>query len=260
MRPYILLLIELIGVVAVVQILSISPAIQLRRPVKFTQPNREGYAALSMIILVIVFTAIVSQFSLMTLVGMIPFQAFLPSLVIARPESFSLTGLIIQVGFMAILVAPFVVGLFRRKQPWLSVGLKKQMLKGGLQVGLALIMIVVFLRGKVTSLIYGPYTLDLLFLFLGSIIVCFAEEFIFRGFVQLRLMDWLGETKGWLAASGLFAIWSVLPLLSAPLETILITTAYRLAMGLLLGWIARRSGGIIGGWMYHTIHTWLFWL
>ncbi len=260
MRPYILILIEVVGVLAVIQILSISPSIQIRKPVKFTQPRREGSIAMSMAILVIVVTALLKQFSFVTLTGMIPFLAFLPSLQLDRPSDFTLTTLITQTGLMALFAAPFLVHILQRKQPWLSIGLKKQMISGGLQVGFGLVLILVFLRSKVSNLIQGPYNLEVLLLLIGSLTACFISELIFRGFIQLRLMDWLGETRGWLLTAALFALWSILPVLGQPTEIILITGIYRLSMGLLLGWIARRSGGILGGWIYYTVHTWLFWL
>jgi membrane protease YdiL (CAAX protease family) len=259
-KPYLLILIEIIGVISVVQILSISPAIKIRRPVLFTQPKREGMSALSLTVLIIIFTALLTQMTPQTMSQMIPFQMFSAAMQLGRPATISLTGLIFQAGLAIILMVPFLLGMYQRKQPWLSAGLKKQMLKGGFQVGLALVLVTVFLRGKINALIYGAHTLEILYLLLGCLVVCFAEEFIFRGFVQLRLTSWLGETNGWLATAALYAFWSVLPLLNAPMETILITAAYRLGLGLLLGWIMRKSGSIIGGWLYHTVHIWLFWI
>jgi membrane protease YdiL (CAAX protease family) len=258
--PLLIILIEIVGVISVVQILSISPAIKIRRPVQFTQPKREGTSALSLTVLIIIFTALLTQMTPQTMAQMIPFQTFLASMQLGRPVNFSLSGLVFQLGLSIILMVPFLFGMYQRKQPWLSVGLKKQMLKGGFQVGFALVLVTIFLRGKINILIYGAHSLEILYLLLGCLIVCFAEEFIFRGFVQLRLTSWLGEMKGWLATAALYSFWSVLPLLNAPLETILITAAYRLGMGLLLGWIMRKSGSIIGGWLYHAVHIWLFWL
>lgn len=259
MRPILLIVIELIGVIAVTQLLSISPALVGRRPVKFTQPRREGTSAISVAVLIILVTAILSRVSGSMLDGAVAFLPFTSSMSVAKP-TISINGLITQIGLIALLAVPCVINVFRRKQPWLSVGLKQSMLKGGLQVGLALIMITVFLRGKIFTLIKGPYSIEVLYLFLASLVVCFGEEFIFRGYVQLRLMVWWGERTGWLVTAALFTLWSVLPLLNASIETLLITLAYRLGMGLLLGWIARKTGSILGGWMYQTVHLFLFWL
>jgi membrane protease YdiL (CAAX protease family) len=95
---------------------------------------------------------------------------------------------------------------------------------------------------------------------LACIATAFVEEFIFRGYIQLRLMDHWGPQIGWLVTAVLCTVWGIIPLLNAPLMTILISAGYRLGLALLLGWIARQSGGIIGGWMYHAAHMLLFWL
>ena len=260
MRQILPLIIEIVGVLAVLQILSISPAIQLRRPVNFTQPQREGQAALSLAVLIILLIAIMDRFMDFPLQSMGPFAVFNSQYQLTRPEPFGVKTLILQTGLMAIIAIPFLYSIIRRKQPWLSVGLKQQMIKGGLQVGFGLVLISIFLRNKIVNLIYGTYTLDTLLLFIGSLISCFVLELIFRGFVQLRLMAWLGDTIGWLIASSLYALWSVMPILGMTSDVIISTIIYRLGMGLLLGWVARKSGGIFGGWIYNTVHTWLFWI
>ena len=176
------------------------------------------------------------------------------------PEGYNLQTLLIQTIFLAIMVLPFAWNLVSKKQPWLSVGLKKQMINGGLQVGFGLALITIFLRSKVETLITGPYTMQTLWLLIGSLISCFVLEFIFRGHLQLRLMAWLGDRNGWLISSAIYTLWSVLPLLNSPIQIVILNIAYRLALGLILGWIARRSGGILGGWIYSTLHNWLYWL
>jgi membrane protease YdiL (CAAX protease family) len=259
LRPFILLLIEIIGALAVIQVFSISPAIKLKRPVKFTQPQREGMAALSIAVLIIVAVALLDQWNGINLLGFIPFAAITNSAQLSRPDGFDFQTFLIQTLFLLVMTLPFAWNFFTKKQPWLSVGLKKNMLKGGLQVGFGLVLISVFLRSKVDTLIVGPYTIQTLWLLLGSLTSCLVVEIIFRGYLQLRLMAWLGDLQGWLISAAIYTLWSILPLLHGSLELIAINIGYRLVMGLLLGWIARKSGGIVGGWLYSTIHNWLFW-
>lgn len=260
MRAFILLIIEWIGVLAVIQVFSISPAIQLRRPVKFTQPRREGQLTLSLVVLAVLLVALLTQWQAIPLQKLISFAQMGFNAQLARPESYNLTVLLWQTAFLALLIAPFLWNVRTRKQPWLSVGLKRQMISGGLQVGFGLALITVFLRSKVDNLITGPYTLESLWLLVGSLLSCFVVEFGFRGHLQLRLMAWLGDRQGWLLSSALYALWSILPLLQLPIGTIALNLGYRLVMGLILGWAARKSGGILAGWMYSTLHNWLFWL
>ncbi len=62
MKIPILLISEFIGVVAVVIILSISPVIRNKRPLRFLYPRREGTASVTVGILILVLTAVVQRF------------------------------------------------------------------------------------------------------------------------------------------------------------------------------------------------------
>lgn len=260
MTAYLVIFLEVVGVVSLVQILATSPVLQQRRPVKFTNPAQEGSRALTLVIFLILLTAILQRLFPGLFVGIISFLPFTAQMRIPRPAPISASGLWVQIGVTAVMLTPVLISLFHRKQPWLSVGLKKQMTKGGLISGAALVMLLIFLRGLVYHLINGPYTNDILWLLLASLVTAFGEEFIFRGYLQIRLMDWWGDTWGWVGTAALYALWSVLPLLPSSGPVILITLAYRLGLGLLLGWIARSSGGILAGWLYHAFHTWFFWI
>lgn len=260
MRPYLALFIEIIGVISVVQIMAVSPVLAQRKPVKFANPARESTLAVNLAVLLVVLTAVISYFFPTLLKDTLSFLPFSTELKLTGPAEMNSSGLVTQLGLMALMAAPFLVSMLSRKQPWLSAGLKQQMYKGGLQLGLVLILVVIFLRGLVYHLIQGPYTISVLWLLLACLVTAFVEEFIFRGYIQLRLMDRWGSQIGWLATAGLCALWGIIPLLNAPLMIILISAGYRFGLALLLGWVARQSGGILGGWLYHAAHLLLFWL
>ena len=80
MKLPILLISEFIGVLAVVMILSITPAIRNKRPLVLLYPRREGMAALSVGILVLVFTAVVQRFQPLLFAQLMNFTTY-PTLV-----------------------------------------------------------------------------------------------------------------------------------------------------------------------------------
>ncbi len=261
MRPFILLFIELIGVIAVVLLLSISPALKIRRPVQFTQPRREGILAVSVAVLIILFSSLAAVLTPLLPGKLIPFMVFDASAGgIIKPSNLSVTDLLLNLGYLAVIFLPVYWVLQRRKQPWLSVGLKREMLRGGLQLGFALMLITIFLRGKVFDLIRGPYDQSSLFLIITLLGFGFVQEIIFRGFIQLRFESWLGQNKGWLAASILNAVWITIPLINLNPSVWLSTLIYRLGFSVLMGWILRRSGSILGGAIYQVAHIWIMWV
>ncbi len=261
MTGYVLIAAEWIGVIAVVLILSVSPVLKNRRPVQFTKPRQEGIGALSLVILILLFTTIFARVASVPFSGFVSFQPW--DMELARldfPGELSVTNLVSLLGFFAVCVLPLIYFVRRKKQPWLSLGLKQQMISGGLQVGFALILVTIFLRGKLSPLIYSEKEINQLYLLIACAISAFGEEIIFRGYLQPRLENWLGVPIGYGLAALFSAIWVVLPLLGIGWMVLLVLFLYRLLVGLLLGWIIRRTGSIIPGWLYHTIHMWLFWM
>ena len=72
----ILLISEIVGVIAVVLILSISPVVKNKRPLQFLYPKREGSAALTVGILVLLFTAFVQRFQPLLFAQLINFTSY----------------------------------------------------------------------------------------------------------------------------------------------------------------------------------------
>lgn len=259
MKLPILLISEFIGVLAVVMILSITPAIRNKRPLVFLYPRREGMAALSVGILVLVFTAVVQRFQPLLFAQLMNFTTY-PTLVDTPKPSFgSLDALIAQILFSVAISIPVVLALITRKQPLLSIGLSKPGSKAGLQIGAALVILVIFLQGKIFAIING--------LSQGAVItlgVAFAaaigEGLVFRGYIQPRFTAWLGERWGWLIAVLLYVAWWTLPVIGSytgDSTQLLVGVLYRLTLGLLLGWIMRKTGSLAAPVLYHTVHTWL---
>lgn len=251
---------EWIGVVATVMIISLSPAFK-RRPLIFTYPRREGIVALSLFGLVFAGAWLV--------LSVYPLNLSTP--LTGANAVFSSDDLLGRAVFYLVALVPFGLALLIRRQPLLSAGLGQRTLKAALQLSFALMLLAVFLRGKVFNIIHGVSSAEINFLF-AALITAFVEEAIFRGYIQLRLVAWWGEIWGWVAASLLFAAWR-LPgkILAAgatlPAGTALLTGTALLAValdlglnfvfGLILGWIMRKCGNIIAPALYHAIHDWI---
>ncbi len=261
MSNYLLLASEWIGVIAVIMILSISPALKKRRPVKFTQPRQEAVGAISLVVLIILFSVIFSKLAANEFQRFVPFQTWdLLSAMLTSPGELAAGNVLTFLGFTALCLLPVIYFVRRKNQPWLSLGWKREMLPAGLQTGIALVLVAIFLRGKVSPLIYGEHNINQLYLLICSLAAALLQELIFRGYLQTRLTDWMGDWQGWLLASLFTSLWVCIPLLGISWMSLLGVFLYRFVLAMLLGWIYRRSGSILGGTMYLAMHTWLFWI
>jgi len=238
------------GVVAVTLILGLSPRFR-RRPLVFVYPRREGLVSLGLLALI----AVLAAFAVpaMTPVGETPLISLLSPLSGLNEE-----GMARQFILSGLFALPFVLALLIRRQPLLSVGLGSQTLRPTLQLGAALALITILLANRIPAILDGLTGAEGLYL-AACLVVALADEFIFRGFIQLRLSGWLGENNGWVAASVLFAMWRglLLALASVSITGLLWPVAITLGLGLLLGWILRKSGNILAGVLYYAFHLWV---
>ena len=130
------------------------------------------------------------------------------------------------------------------------------MLMPGVQLGLAVGFLTLFLQNILPELFKG-ITMDQGYALLVWLGIALAEESLFRGYVQLRLEAWLGERWGWLAASGLSTLWLLLFIGGQPLSVLLPRLGLLLLQALVLGWMAQRSRGVLGGAIYRAMSGWL---
>nr|WP_242592942.1 CPBP family intramembrane glutamic endopeptidase [Corallococcus exiguus] len=85
---------------------------------------------------------------------------------------------------------------------------------------------------QVTS--QGPFATFAVLLFFGTLVAGTAEELFFRGYVQTRLVERWGRAAGIAGSATLFGILHLDP----------IHSPVALVMGLLLGWLAERTGSL----------------
>jgi len=82
------------------------------------------------------------------------------------------------------------------------------------------------------------------------------QEFFFRGWLQPRFQDALGVWPGLLVTAIAFSLWHFFPLFEeAQIVPIRSPTgvAYTVGMGLVFGYIFRRTGNIIAPWLAHFL-------
>jgi membrane protease YdiL (CAAX protease family) len=243
LTPYLPLLVEWLGVIAVTMLLSVSPALKNRPRLGFKYPRREGGVSLALFTFLLL---LAMQFYRSNWGGILPAQAD------ARLDALAARALL-------GLGAAGVIGLalLLRGQPLRSAGWGKAAQSAGLQVGLGLAVIAIFLNNKLTALMDGLSAADA-YLLLGWMVLALAEETVFRGYIHPRLSAWLGPRWGWLAGAVLWTLW-LLPgrLGVTPLEQLWLPLGFAFAQGLLLGWIYNKSGSVLATGLYRAVSGWI---
>ena len=243
-RAFVAFFSEWLGAAAVSWLLSLSARLRVP-PVAFKYARRDGFIALSLYALILVFAFIFYAIN----------PPLLPTAVTLAPAPIKPT---IQNLFLAaICLAVFGTALITRRQPMLSVGWKASMISPGLQMGVALALLTIFLRNRVMDVLGGITSAGLAALLL-ALGISLAEETIFRGYLQLRLASWLGRWQGVLLTSVLFAVWHLPAWLGRlPAQTTLILLGLTLGQGLVLGWIMEKSHGVPAPALYRAVSIWM---
>ncbi len=238
---------EVLGIIAATMLLTLSPRIKQQAPLTFKYPQREVVAAA--LVAVALFIA-----------GFVVFRDATPApntgLTGSTPTLAALTQQLIAAGAGVILV---IIALIYRRQPVRSAGWNRPLLMPAFQVGIAFIILTIFLRGKITTLFDG-ITPDESGALLILAALGLAEETVFRGYIQPRLISRLGEIPGWLLTSVVFALWQIPRLLGEPTQTLLIGVGLGLVQGLVAGWVMLKARHVLAPALYRAISGWIAFL
>lgn len=240
---------EILGVVAVVMLLGLSPRLA-PLPIAFRDPQREvlWVGALYAVLLA------VSSLSL-----------FMPGWDI-RQTFGQLTPADINRGLRTDLLYRFVVVLVSlipigaaaaRKEhatPWHSLGWNKRDLRSGLQLGLALGVLTLFLSARYMALLDG-ISLEDFFTLVVWLGIALAEETIFRGYIQTRMSARFGVPFGVVGAALMFTLYALPALIVRP--DALIQIAIVLVRSLVVGWLFTKTRHVLAGALYRGISSWI---
>ena len=233
LNQFLLFFSEWLGVIAVIWLASLSKRFKAK-PLGFVYPRREGYVSLGLFVLIMAL-------------------AFYYYSTAAKPAD-PMGVLWQRLTLAGISALPFILALLVRGQPLRSAGWGRDMLGPSFRVGLALAFLTIFLRGKIYSLINGVSPVEINAL-LAISVISLLEETIFRGYLQLRLSSWLGPRWGWLLTVVLFVLWQV-PFVVANPANMPVILGMAAVQGLILGWLALKSGSVVAGILYRTISAW----
>jgi len=236
---------EWLGIAAATWLLSLSRRFQ-KPQIGFRYARRDGLIALSLSALIIVFS-----FLYYTVIK--PPQFPQPLRISPAPTHDLLQALIVA----AMCLAPFVVALLARQQPIRSIWWNPALLTPGIQMGIALALLTLFLRNRVMDVLGGLANPVLPSLPI-AIAIALVEETIFRGYIQMRLAWWLGPWPGIFASAAIFTLWHMPAWVQTlPFQTVLILSGLTFGQGLVASWVMRRSGTVVAPALYRGFSIWV---
>jgi len=235
---------EWLGAFATAWLLSISPRFK-RPPLGFKYPRRDGFIALSLSALVLVFSFFYYSYYA---------PVFPEPMRIDPAPVHDLNQALIVAG---ICLLPFIISLVLRRQPIRSLGWNRTFFTPGLQVGFALAILTIFLNNRFMDVLSGK-VFEQLTPLLFALGISLIEESIFRGYIQQRLAWWLGPVPGILLTAAISTLWH-LPVWLNRLDTITILTLFGLTFiqALVLGWIMRKTGHVVAPALYRAVSIWM---
>ena len=233
---------ELMGIGAVLWIVTASQRFKYRQ-IGFVNTRRDGVIALSLWLL-----GMILEVGIYTGVIPIPTIPGVNSLNLAQPL------LSIQPIAALVLLVVVLISMAYRRQPPKSAGWNRLTLRTGAMAGLALALLTLFLRAKFNQVFGGLNGFQIEAILLVSLL-SLAEETVFRGYLQLRLVWWLGKRWGMLLTAALFVIWQLPLILSSP-QTMLVNLGLTVAQSLLLVWMMDSFGNVSAPILYRLVSLW----
>ncbi len=237
------LLSEALGVIAVTMLLGVSPRLRKVPPVQFQYPRREGLVSLAlgggMVLLAILMYAQPATAQEVQRGGV---AALYPALSLA---------------VLAALLSG--AALVYRRQPPRSAGWGRALLGPAVQIGIAVSLLTIFLRGMLMRLLggVGAEQAQALLILLA---VALGEETLFRGYLQPRFAGWLGSLPGWLLSTGLFVLYQAPRIVLLPAENQWTGWGIAVLHGLLSGWMMMKIRHVAAPALYRAISGWLLFL
>jgi len=234
---------EALGVIAVIMLLGISPRLRRVPPLQFQYPRREGLVALA-------------------LGGGMVLLAFLMAAQPATAREIQRGGIASLYPALSLAVLAGVLSgaaLIYRRQPLRSAGWGRALFGPALQIGIAVGLLSIFLRGMLTRLLGGvsPEQAQALLLLLA---IAVGEETLFRGYLQPRFSAWLGSLPGWLLSAGLFVLYQSPRIFLLPAESQWTGWGVTILHSLLAGWTMMKVRHVAAPALYRAISGWLLFL
>lgn len=180
----------------------------------------------------------------------------------SQSPTYGPSDFVVQVILVGIVFGPVLIVMHRRRESLATAAVSKHNIGRSLLVGLVL-SAAFFAWGMARSrpvepgVVFGAQSFWALMQF---VVVGFAEEFAYRGYLQTRLVSWMGLRKGWLLASLLMALAHVshrVALGGLTTGEAILSASSLIPISLFLGFVMLRTQNVIAPGVIHTFINWI---
>ncbi|HEY8889509.1 MAG TPA: CPBP family intramembrane glutamic endopeptidase [Clostridium sp.] len=180
-----------------------------------------------------------------------------------QPYTYNLGMVINSAISWLILLSPILIMKKVRKETWATTGVSKHNYKESILIGAILgiitLVIVILYSSTSLSVIRGNLNLSAFWALFNFAVAGFAEEFMYRGYLQIRLMEWIGKWKGLILTSMVMALIHIPQRMAyglSPNEAI-ISAVLLIPMSLIMGYTMIKTENILAPGIYHTFYNWI---
>lgn len=168
---------------------------------------------------------------------------------------------LLQSLFYFLLTIIVMLVVLHNNENFQSIGITKVNLIKSCVLGilLGIIFLVVYQSNSKTNKLINIISIVSLIPFIKFFIVGFAEEIIFRGYLQTRLIAWQGTIKGCLLTAIIFSFFHLPQRLifeNMNLQSALMSCVSLIPSSLLLGYIMIKTENITAVSIFHTFINW----
>ena len=191
------------------------------------------------------------------------FLLFMQGVSASKNQEFGPWNVIRQAMIGCLFLTPVVVMMKRRQEALSSAGITKQNFGKSVLLGIIL-SVFMFLFGilmKRLDIGDGLHSIPVsdFWGLMTFLVVGITEEFGFRGYLQTRLMSWLGEIWGWATASVLMAVAHIVQrsvVMGMSGVDAIGSSLSLLPISLLYGFLLLRTKSIAAGTIFHAFTDW----
>lgn len=179
---------------------------------------------------------------------------------IGTSEEYDILKVLYEWGIYAMIsFVPVLVILKIKHQNFESVGVTKRNWLLSISVGLILSALWLGVNTTPERFLSNAFTSNAFYGFLYFLAVGLGEELLFRGFLQLRCVTWLGDLKGLIVASVIMAYIHLPQRLFVvgmnPVEAV-VSATFLIPVALMIGFLMLRTQNLLGPTILHIILDW----
>lgn len=180
----------------------------------------------------------------------------------SQGPSYSVGDVVAQILLLGIAFGPVFIVMYRRRERLATAAVSTHNLGRALLVGIILSAAFVgwgLARSRPPSL-SAIFSATSFWALMQFAVVGFVEEFAYRGYLQTRLVSWMGWWQGWVLASVLMALAHLshrVAFLGMTAGDALLSASSLIPISLFLGFVMLRTQNVIAPALIHTFINWI---